>query len=64
MQGRVSIATQRLCPVKTMRIQMHEGQELIPLMNSSPLHSSIVSLQINSSNYGNSRAYCQRTNDN
>lgn len=41
MQGRVSIATQRLCPVKTMRIQMHEGQELIPLMNSSPLHSSM-----------------------
>jgi tRNA U38,U39,U40 pseudouridine synthase TruA len=35
------MAIEGRCPVKTMRINLSEGEHLIPLMESSPLHSSM-----------------------
>lgn len=35
------MAIERRCPVKTMRLEFSEGEHLVPLMESSPLHSSM-----------------------
>ncbi|CAF4301512.1 unnamed protein product, partial [Adineta steineri] len=32
---------ERRCPVKTMRLSLSEGERLVPLLESSPLHSSM-----------------------
>lgn len=29
------------CPVKTMKLELVEGERLVPLLNSSPVHSSM-----------------------
>ncbi|CAF0905699.1 unnamed protein product [Adineta steineri] len=40
-QGRLSMILERRCPVKTMRLSLSEGERIIPLLESSPLHSSM-----------------------
>jgi tRNA U38,U39,U40 pseudouridine synthase TruA len=35
------MAIERRCPVKTMRLHFSEGEQLVPLIESSPLHSSM-----------------------
>ncbi|CAF1011130.1 unnamed protein product [Rotaria sordida] len=40
-QGRINMARERRCPIKTMQLNFNEGEHLIPLMKCSPLHSSI-----------------------
>jgi hypothetical protein len=35
------MAIERRCPVKTMRLNLNEGERLVPLIESSPLHSSM-----------------------
>ncbi|CAF5085847.1 unnamed protein product, partial [Rotaria magnacalcarata] len=40
-QGRLNMAMERRCPVKTMRLNFVEGEPMVPLMESSSLHSSM-----------------------
>ena len=40
-QGRLNMAIERRCPVKTMRLNLSEGERLVPLIESSSLHSSM-----------------------
>lgn len=35
------MAMERRCPVKTMRLSFFEGEPIVPLMESSPLHSTM-----------------------
>ena len=35
------MAIERRCPVKTMRLSFSEGERLVPLIETSPLHSSM-----------------------
>jgi tRNA U38,U39,U40 pseudouridine synthase TruA len=35
------MAIERRCPIKTMRLTLTEGERLVPIIDTSPLHSSM-----------------------